>query len=97
VKPDSRARLPLVLAAVASIALGFFGFAAAKYGLEREPRSAAPVLTPAQADPGIVYGRDGTVYVDTSWSFLHINDASGKQIGQARVLVAMGGPQFRLP
>lgn len=98
VKPDSRARLPLVLAAVASLALGFFGFAAAKYGLERDPRTAAPVLTPQQADPGIFYGRDGKVYVDTSWSYLHVNDPSGKQIGHARVLVAMGGrDQVRLP
>ena len=98
VKPDSRVRLPLVLGAVASIALGLFGFAAFTYGLEREQRKQPHVLTAAEADPGIFYGADGIVYVDTAWSYLHASGGDGQPLAQARVLVATGSAYtVRLP
>jgi len=56
------------------------------------------VLTPAEADPGIFYGADGITYVETSWSYLHINGPDGEPIGRARALVAMrDSRQVRLP
>ncbi|MBX3192131.1 MAG: hypothetical protein KF819_34400 [Labilithrix sp.] len=84
-KPDSRLRLLASIASVAVLAVTILAYGAAsyvpmaRYAVDPDPVPVGP----------IVYGSDGLPYVDTSWSYLHIQNADGEPIGSERVLVPL--------